>query len=182
MHRVEPVAAHRREKVIEPLFEAKADHAIMYAFAKKFGFDKELVRNAQLTKGKDGWEEPLPEDILREINRGTWTIGYSGQSPERLKLHMKNMHTFDVVTLRAKGGPCDGDYFGLPWPCWGTPEMKHPGTHILYDTSREVKDGGFASAPILASSATASACLLATAPSRRTPTSTAAIRSSTTCC
>ena len=34
------------------------------------------------------------------------------QSPERLKLHMKNMNTFDVKTLRAKGGPCDGDYYG----------------------------------------------------------------------
>jgi formate dehydrogenase major subunit len=131
-----------REKVIDPLFESRPDQAIMYAFAKKFGFDKELTKNIQLTKGRDGWEEPVTEDILREINRGTWTIGYSGQSPERLKAHMKNMHTFDVVTLRAKGGPCDGEYFGLPWPCWGTPEMKHPGTHILYDTSKEVKDGG----------------------------------------
>ncbi len=131
-----------REKVIDPLFEARTDHAIMYAFAKKFGFDKELVKNIQLTQGTDGWEEPVAEDVLREINRGTWTIGYTGQSPERLKLHMKHMHTFDVVTLRARGGPCDGDFFGLPWPCWGTPEMKHPGTHILYDTSQEVKDGG----------------------------------------
>jgi formate dehydrogenase major subunit len=131
-----------REKVIEPLFESKPDHTIMYAFAKKFGFADQLVKNIQLTKDKDGWDEPLPEDILREINRGTWTIGYTGQSPERLKLHMKHMHTFDPVTLRAKGGPCDGDYFGLPWPCWGTPELKHPGTHVLYDTSLEVKDGG----------------------------------------
>jgi formate dehydrogenase major subunit len=131
-----------REKVIDPLFESRPDQAIMYAFAKKFGFDKELSKNFQLIKGRDGWEEPGTEDILREINRGTWTIGYSGQSPERLKLHMKNMQTFDVVTLRAKGGPCDGDYYGLPWPCWGTPEMKHPGTHVLYDTSKEVKDGG----------------------------------------
>ncbi|MCG6507456.1 formate dehydrogenase, partial [Vibrio parahaemolyticus] len=32
--------------------------------------------------------------------------------------------------------------YGLPWPCWGTPEMKHPGTHILYDTSKTVADGG----------------------------------------
>jgi len=131
-----------REKVIDPLFESRPDQAIMYAFAKKFGFHKELTKSFQLVKGRDGWEEPGTEDILREINRGTWTIGYSGQSPERLKLHMKNMYTFDVVTLRAKGGPCDGETFGLPWPCWGTPEMKHPGTHILYDTSKEVKDGG----------------------------------------
>jgi formate dehydrogenase major subunit len=131
-----------REKVIEPLFESKPDHTLMYAFARKFGFADELVANVELVKDKDGWDEPVPEDILREINRGAWTIGYTGQSPERLKLHMKHMYTFDPVTLRANGGPCDGDTFGLPWPCWGTPEMKHPGTHVLYDTSKEVKDGG----------------------------------------
>ena len=131
-----------REKVIEPLFESKPDHTIMYAFAKKFGFEKEFCKNIKVEKDKQGWDEPNIEDTLREINKGTWTIGYTGQSPERLKLHMKNMHTFDVKTLRAKGGPCDGDYFGLPWPCYGTPEMKHPGTPNLYDTSKHVMDGG----------------------------------------
>jgi formate dehydrogenase major subunit len=131
-----------REKVIEPLFESKPDHTLMVAFAKKFGFDKELTKNYEMVKDKTGWDEPTPESILKEINRGTWTIGYSGQSPERLKLHMKNMATFDVKTLRARGGPCDGDYFGLPWPCWGTPELKHPGTPNLYQPSRAVMDGG----------------------------------------
>ncbi|HRP23769.1 formate dehydrogenase subunit alpha [Thauera sp.] len=131
-----------REKVIEPLFESKPDHTIMYAFARKFGWADELVKNIKLDKDAQGWDEPSIEDILREINRGTWTIGYSGQSPERLKLHMKNMHTFDVRTLRAAGGPCDGEYFGLPWPCYGNPEMKHPGTPNLYDTSKHVMDGG----------------------------------------
>jgi formate dehydrogenase major subunit len=87
-------------------------------------------------------DEPVIEDITREFNRGAWTIGYTGQSPERLKLHMKNMHTFDVKTLRAKGGPCDGEYYGLPWPCYGTPEMKHPGSPNLYDTSKHVMEGG----------------------------------------
>jgi len=132
-----------REKVIEPLFESKPDHTLMYLFAKKLGFADQLVGK------KDGKQniavandEPSVEDILREINRGTWTIGYTGQSPERLKLHMKNMHTFDVKTLRAKGGPCDGEYFGLPWPCYGTPEMKHPGSPNLYDTSKHVMEGG----------------------------------------
>ena len=43
------------------------------------------------------------EDTLREINRATWTIGYTGQSPERLQAHMRNQHVFDVRTLRAKG-------------------------------------------------------------------------------
>ena len=56
---------------------------------------------------------------------------------------MKNMTTFDVKTLRArKGGPCDGDYFGLPWPCYGTPELKHPARRISTTTSRHVMDGG----------------------------------------
>ncbi|HEY6896579.1 MAG TPA: formate dehydrogenase subunit alpha [Rhodocyclaceae bacterium] len=126
-----------REKVIEPLFESKPDHTIMYLLAQKFGFEKELCKNIKVANN-----EPNVEDILREINKGTWTIGYSGQSPERLKLHMKNMSTFDPKTLRAKGGPCDGEYFGLPWPCYGTPEMKHPGSPNLYDTSKHVMEGG----------------------------------------
>jgi len=132
-----------RERVIAPLFESQTDHAIMYAFAKKLGFDKELVKNYKIVKpDTNKFEEPEPESILREINRGTWTIGYTGQSPERLKLHMKNMQTFDVRTLRANGGPCDGDYFGLPWPCYGTPELKHPGSPNLYNTSVAMMDGG----------------------------------------
>ncbi len=132
-----------RERVIAPLFESQTDHAIMYAFAKKFGFDKELAKNYKIVKPTASkFDEPEPESILREINKGTWTIGMSGHSPERLKLHMKNMHTFDVKTLRAKGGPCDGDYFGLPWPCYGTPELKHPGSPNLYDNSVPLMDGG----------------------------------------
>ncbi|MCC6193403.1 MAG: formate dehydrogenase subunit alpha [Burkholderiales bacterium] len=133
-----------RERVIRPLFEAQTDQAIMYAFAKKFGYGPQFVKNYELWKpdGDAKFEEPTPESVLREINRATWTIGYTGQSPERLKLHMKNMATFDVKTLRARGGPCDGDYYGLPWPCYGTPEIKHPGSPNLYDESRSLMDGG----------------------------------------
>ena len=126
-----------REKVFDPLFESKPDAAILYLFAKKLGFGDEFVRNIAV----EG-DMPSPEDTLREINNSVWTIGYTGQSPERLKLHAKHRHTFNVTTLRAEGGPCDGEVYGLPWPCWGTPEMKHPGTHVLYDPSLPVKDGG----------------------------------------
>ena len=133
-----------RERVIRPLFESQTDQAIMYALAKKLGFGPEFIKNYELWKpdGDAKFEEPTPESVLKEINRATWTIGYTGQSPERLKLHMKNMNTFDVKTLRARGGPCDGDYFGLPWPCYGTPEIKHPGSPNLYMTSRRMMDGG----------------------------------------
>ena len=138
-----------REKVIDPMFESRTDHMIMYQLAQKFGFGKELVAKIKLAKGKGGMDEPDMEDTLREINRAVWTIGYTGHSPERLQAHMRNMHVFDVKTLRAKGGKdaktgyvLDGDYFGLPWPCFGTAEMKHPGTPNLYQTSRHVMDGG----------------------------------------
>jgi formate dehydrogenase major subunit len=126
-----------REKVIDPVFESKPDHEILYLFARKLGFEKEMFK-----KIKVNGTEPFVEDITREFNRGTWTIGYTGQSPERLRLHMANQHTFDKTTLRATGGPADGEYYGLPWPCWGTAEMKHPGTPILYDPSMPVAEGG----------------------------------------
>jgi hypothetical protein len=138
-----------REKVIEPLWESRTDHMIMYQLADKLGFGKELVKNYKMQKVK-GMDEPVPEDILREINKSNWTIGYTGQSPERLKAHMRLMGSFDVKTLKAKGSVKDketgydieGDYFGLPWPCYGTPELKHPGSPNLYDTTKHVMDGG----------------------------------------
>ncbi len=126
-----------REKVVDPLFECKPDHTIMKLFADKFGFTDRLLRNIAV----EG-DEPVVEDITREFNRGMWTVGYTGQSPERLKLHMENQYTFDKTTLRANGGPCDGDFYGLPWPCWGTAEMNHPGTANLYDMSLPVSKGG----------------------------------------
>ena len=126
-----------RQKIVEPLFESKPDHTIMHMFAEKFGFADEMFKHIEV---KDG--EPLVEDLTREFNKGMWTIGYTGQSPERLKLHMENQYTFDRTTLRANGGPCDGDFYGLPWPSWGTAEMGHPGTANLYDTSIPVAEGG----------------------------------------
>ena len=127
-----------RDKVVEPLFESKTDHWIMARFAEKFGFHDKIFRNISMDEG----DEPNIEDITREFNRGMWTIGYTGQSPERMKLHMANQHTFDRTTLRAVGGPADGDTYGMPWPCWGTPEMNHPGTANLYDMSMPVAEGG----------------------------------------
>jgi formate dehydrogenase major subunit len=144
-----------REKVIDPVFESRTDHMIMYQLAQKLGFADQLVgkkdgkQNIRLVKAKGGMEEPSMEDTLREINRGCWTIGYTGQSPERLQAHMRNMHLFDVKSLRAKGGKdaktgydLTGDYYGLPWPCYGTAAIKHPGTPNLYNTSQHPMDGG----------------------------------------
>ena len=126
-----------RDKVIDPLFESLPDHTIMYRLASKLGFADELCKNVAVEN-----DEPSIEDITREFNKGMWTIGYTGQSPERLKQHQQNWHTFDYTSLEAKGGPANGDYYGMPWPCWGTAEMGHPGTPNLYDTSKPVARGG----------------------------------------
>jgi formate dehydrogenase major subunit len=125
------------EQIVKPIFESKDDNEVMYRLATKLGFADKMFKNIKVENNV-----PVAEDILREINRGGWSTGYCGQSPERLKLHMANQKDFDLVSLRAKDGPCKGDYYGLPWPCWGTPELKHPGTHTLYNTNLHVMDGG----------------------------------------
>ena len=125
------------DPIVKPIFESKDDYQVLYLMAKKLGFADLLFKHIKV----DG-DHPLAEDILREINRGSWSTGYCGQSPERLKLHMANQKDFDLVTMRATTGPAKGDYYGLPWPCWGSPEVKHPGTPLLYNTNLAVMDGG----------------------------------------
>ena len=127
------------EQIVPPIFESKDDYQVLYLMAKKLGFADLLFKNIKV----EG-DRPVPEDILREMNRGSWSTGYCGQSPERLKAHMKNQAKFDLVTMRApKDDPeVGGDYYGLPWPCWGSPEVKHPGTPLLYNTNLAVMDGG----------------------------------------
>ena len=145
-----------REKVIDPLFEIALrphDHVPARAEARlRRPVPRQEGRQAEhhAWSRRKGGEEPSMEDTLRnEINKGAWTIGYTGQSPERIQAHMRNMHVFDVKTLRARGGKdaktgydLTGDYFGLPWPCYGTAAIKHPGSPNLYDTSKHVMDGG----------------------------------------
>jgi formate dehydrogenase major subunit len=127
------------EQIVKPIFESKNDYDAMYLLAKKLGLADRMFKNIKVENGSVS-----AEDLLREINRGGWSTGYCGQSPERLKAHMANQSKFDLVTLRApKDIPeIGGDYYGLPWPCWGTPELRHPGTHTLYNTHLHVMDGG----------------------------------------
>jgi formate dehydrogenase major subunit len=126
-----------RDQVIDPLFESLPDHTIMYKLANKLGMGEQLCKNIEVKN-----DEPVIEDITREFNKGMWTIGYTGQSPERMKKQQQNWGNFDYTSLKAEGGPCDGEFYGLPWPCWGTAEMGHPGTPNLYDGSKPVADGG----------------------------------------
>jgi formate dehydrogenase major subunit len=125
------------EQIVKPIFESKNDLEIIYLLAAKLGFADKMFKNIKVENNL-----PVAEDILREMNRGSWSTGYCGQSPERLKLHMAHQKDFDLVTMRAKDGPTKGDYYGLPWPCWGSPEVKHPGTPLLYNTNLHIMDGG----------------------------------------
>ncbi len=118
-----------RYQVLDPLYDSRPDHWIMFELTKRLGFGKEFRGRIQK------W----PEDCVNEWRAGLQTIGYLGQTVERMKRQRDNAHTFDLVTLRANGGPCDGEYYGLPWPCWST---DHPGTPILYDMSKPVMEGG----------------------------------------
>ena len=138
-------------KVVDPIFESKNDYEALYRLAgaidaaaarrnMTFRMQEEVFKGFEIRANA-----PVAESILREINRGAISTGYTGQSPERLKLHMQHQDKFDLVTLRAKAdAPAEiaGDFYGLPWPCWGTPQMRHPGTHILYNTNLHVKQGG----------------------------------------
>jgi formate dehydrogenase major subunit len=127
------------EQIVKPAFESKDDYEATYLLANKLGFAEQMFKHIAVDNNR-----PSPEDILREINRGGWSTGYCGQSPERLKAHMKHQAEFNIVTLRARQDAPEvgGDYYGLPWPCWGTPELRHPGSAILYNTELHVKDGG----------------------------------------
>ena len=125
------------EQIVKPIFESKDDLEIMYLLAKKLGFADRMFRNIKVNGNL-----PVAEDILREINRGGWSTGYCGQSPERIKSHMAHQADFDMRTQKATTGPNKGDYYGLPWPCWGSPAIRHPGTPLLYNTNLSIKEGG----------------------------------------
>ncbi|HEX5998159.1 MAG TPA: SDR family NAD(P)-dependent oxidoreductase, partial [Hyphomicrobiaceae bacterium] len=61
-----------REKVIDPVFESRTDHMIMYQLAQKLGFADQFVGKKDgrqvipLVKAKGGMEEPSMEDLTYE--------------------------------------------------------------------------------------------------------------------
>jgi formate dehydrogenase major subunit len=57
-----------REQVIEPLWESRSDHMIMHQFAEKLGFAKPSCPRTSRCRKVKGMDEPVVEDILREIN------------------------------------------------------------------------------------------------------------------
>ncbi len=125
-----------RYQVIEPMYESKPDHEIMFTLSKKLGFHKEYTNGMLMKENKKSYK--FPEDATDEIARIIKTIGLTGWTNKRIKNHTDNWHMFDEVSLRGYG-PMKGEYYGLPWPCW---TENHGGSPILYNIHRSVKDGG----------------------------------------
>ncbi|MBL7382345.1 hypothetical protein IL387_22770, partial [Escherichia coli] len=69
------------EKVVDPIFESRNDYDVMYDLAKRLGFADQMFKHIGIRP--DG--SVVVEDILREMNRGMLSTGYTGQSPERLR-------------------------------------------------------------------------------------------------
>jgi formate dehydrogenase major subunit len=61
------------DRVVEPIFESKNDYDVMYALANRLGFAAEMFKRIKVVGG-----QPDAEDILREINFGSLSTGYSG--------------------------------------------------------------------------------------------------------
>jgi formate dehydrogenase major subunit len=136
-----------RQKVVDPVWEGRTDLAIMTDLADRLGFKKQFTSNKNgawkglpaSAKDTKGMPEATVEDVLREINLGCLSVGYNGQTPERLKRQQAWAHVFDIRTKKAEGGPVHGEQWGLPWPCWSD---THPGTPILYRNDVPVAEGG----------------------------------------
>ncbi len=129
-------SAQWRDKIVDPLYESKTDHEIMFELAKRLGFYDELTRGMLIRENKK--EFKWPEDATDEIARIIKTIGLTGWTAKRLKEHQQNWHMFDEVSMRGYG-KMKGQYYGLPWPCW---TESHCGSPILYNINRKVTDGG----------------------------------------
>ena len=129
-------SAQWRYRVIEPMYESKPDHEIMFELAKRLGFHDEYTKGMLIKENKKSYQ--FPEDATDEIARIIKTIGLTGWTSKRLKIHTDNWHMFDQVSLRGQGS-MKGEYYGLPWPCW---TETHSGSPILYNIHRSVKEGG----------------------------------------
>jgi len=129
-------SAQWRSKVVEPMYESKTDHDIMFELAKRLGFYDQLTKGMLIKENKTSFK--FPEDATDEIARIIKTIGLTGWTSARLKKHQENWHLFDQVSMRGYG-PMKDEYYGLPWPCW---TEKHCGSPVLYDIHRPVKEGG----------------------------------------
>lgn len=128
-----------RYKVMNPLFECREDHEILFDLADRLGFKEEFQRSLYANAKKEGRNKFIwPDDATTEMAQSIRSIALQGMSAKRLRSHCDNWHMFNKVTL-AGMGPMKDQFYGLPWPCWSE---KHPGTPVMYNDSVPVMQGG----------------------------------------
>ncbi|NHX36447.1 MULTISPECIES: formate dehydrogenase subunit alpha [Halolamina] len=125
------------EPVRPPSHNTKPDLEIMQELADRFGFGDHFDwgSGSGLYNGKSTYEE-----VLREVNLGVRTIGYQ-QDPQRLQEQQEYDYAFSTDNLRCEeeGLPVSGEFWQLPWPCWGE---GHPGTPIIWNDDLDPRNGG----------------------------------------
>jgi formate dehydrogenase major subunit len=124
------------ERASPPAHNSKPDLQIMQELAGELGFGEHFDwgAGADLYNGKSSYE-----GVVREFNLGTNTIGYR-QTPERLQKHLEYEWAFSNEDLKgAEGTEVAGEYWMLPWPCWGE---DHPGTPIIWNDDMDPNNGG----------------------------------------
>ena len=97
---VQPLAAVAREGV-RAVLRGQARPRDHVSVRQEVRLRQGDVQEHQGREATSRWSRTSPA----RSTRGMWTIGYTGQSPERLKLHMANQHTFDKVTLQGQRRP-----------------------------------------------------------------------------
>ncbi len=130
-----------RNRVVSPRFDSREDMWILFKLVEKLDkYEPGLYAKFTANFGGKKPEEIRPEEVWdKEIMVGCITIGMLGQKSWRIKRQQEYDYTFSEEDCRAYGGPCDGEYWGLPWPCWNE---NHPGTPILYRNDIPVWEGG----------------------------------------
>ncbi len=130
-----------RNRVVKPRYESKPDMWILFKLVEKLDkYDPGLYAKFTANFGGKSPEEIRPEEVWdKEIMVGCISIGMLGQKSWRIKRQQEYDYTFSDEDCRSYGGPCKGEYWGLPWPCWND---KHPGTPILYRNDIPVWEGG----------------------------------------
>ena len=136
-----------REKVIEPLWESRTDHMIMYQLARQARLRQGAGQELQDAEGQGHGRarargHPARDQQVRLDHRlhRPEPGAAEGAHAQHERLRRRRRCSAKGGIDKETGYKLDGDYFGLPWPCYGTPELKHPGSPNLYDTS-QARDG-----------------------------------------
>ncbi|QDX41398.1 molybdopterin-dependent oxidoreductase [Salarchaeum sp. JOR-1] len=125
------------EPVRPPSHNTKPDMQIMQELADRLGMGEHFDWGSgpDMYNGKSTYEE-----ALREVNLGVRTIGYQ-QDPARLQQHLEYDYAFSTEDTKCheESLPVSGEYWMLPWPCWGE---GHPGTPIIWRDDIDPRNGG----------------------------------------